>query len=111
MVLYGGGGYGVEPWNAHAILGCDAFYPVGGNIPHFCNKALDQDMLTANKTSDESARAGLYQKAAQIENEQAAYFWLYNPKTVWAYNTKIKGFQASGDFTNPFINVSDWTIG
>ena len=111
LVLYGGGAYAVEPWNLHAVLGCDAFYPIGGNIPHFCNKSLDQDMLTANKTTDAAARLGLYRKAAQIENEQAAYFWLYNPKTVWAANTKVKGFQPSGDFTNPFINVSEWTIG
>lgn len=111
MVLYGGGQYATEPWNIHAILGCDAFYPAGGNLGHFCNKTLDQDMLTANQTADESARMALYQKAGKIENEQAAYFWLYNAQTVWAYNTKVKGFQPSGDFTNPFIDISDWTIG
>jgi len=111
MVLYGGGGYAVDPWNAHTILGCDTFYPTGGNIAHFCDKALDQEMLTANKTTDASARAALYQKAAQIENAQASYFWLYNPKSVWAHNTRVKNFQASGDFTNPFINISSWTIG
>lgn len=111
MVLYGGGAYAVEPWNVRTILGCDTFYPAGGNIGHFCDKALDQDMQTANKTSDESTRTGLYQKAAQIENDQAAYFWLYTPQTVWAYNTKVKGFQPSGDFTNPFINISEWNIG
>jgi len=111
IVLYGGGGYATEPWNVHAILGCDAFYPAGGNLGHFCNKTLDQDMLAANQTADESARMALYQKAAQIENDQAAYFWLYNGQTVWAANTKVKGFQPSGDFRSPFINVGDWTIG
>lgn len=111
MVLYGGGAYATEPWNAHAILGCDAFFPTGGNLGHFCNKALDQNMLQANQTVNESERMALYQKAAQIENDQAAYFWLYNSQTVWAYNTKVKGFQPSGDFTNPFINVSEWKIG
>jgi peptide/nickel transport system substrate-binding protein len=111
MVLYGGGGYAVEPWNVHTILGCDNFYPTGGNIAHFCDKALDQEMLTANKTTDGSARTASYQKAAQIENEQVSYFWLYNPQSVWAHNTRIKNFQASGDFTNPFINISQWKIG
>jgi ABC-type transport system substrate-binding protein len=111
MVLYGGGGYAVEPWNVHTILGCDTFYPTGGNIAHFCDKALDDQMFTANKTTDAAARSAFYQKAAQIENEQAAYFWLYNPKSVWAHNTRVKNFQVSGDFTNPFINISQWKIG
>jgi ABC-type transport system substrate-binding protein len=111
MVLYGGGGYAVEPWNVNTILACDNFYPTGGNIPHFCNPALDQAMLAANKTTDPAARTAAYQKAALIENQQAAYFWLYNPQSVWAHNSRVKNFQVSGDFTNPFINISEWKIG
>ena len=111
MVLYGGGGYAVEPWNARTILGCDTFYPIGGNIPNFCDKALDQQMLIANKTTDPAARTAAYQKAALLENDGAAYLWLYNPQSVWANNTRVKNFQVSGDFTNPFINISEWTIG
>jgi peptide/nickel transport system substrate-binding protein len=111
MVLYAGGGYAVDPWNVHTILGCQTFYPTGGNIPHFCDKALDQEMFTANKTTDGPARAALYQQAALLENQQAAYFWLYNPQSIWAHNTRVANFQASGDFTNPFINISAWKLG
>lgn len=110
MVLFGGGNYKTEPWAIYPIDGCDVFYPNGGNLSKWCDKDFDKLMKDANATVDEAERLGMYQDAARIENEAVPYIWLYNPDTVWAYNTRIKGFESTGDFTNPFWNVQDWSI-
>lgn len=110
MVLYGGGGYATDPWSANPILACNQSYPDGANVTHFCDHQLDTDMLKANQTTDKAARMKTYQEAARIENAKAAYYWLYNPQTIWAYNTRIQGFVGSGDFTNPFLDIASWKV-
>ncbi|HVX42680.1 MAG TPA: ABC transporter substrate-binding protein [Mycobacteriales bacterium] len=110
MVLYGGGNYSTDPWSAQPILACSQDYPNGANVTHFCDHQLDAALDQANQTTDTAARMKLYQKAAKIENEDAAYYWLYNPDTIWAYNTRIQGFEGSGDFANPFLDIADWKL-
>lgn len=110
MALYGGGSYAVDPWSAYPILACDQGYPDGANLPHFCDPNFDKLMKQANSTADQAQRTKLYQQASDLENKDAAYLWLYNPNTIWAYNTRLQGFAPSGDITAPFYNIQDWTL-
>lgn len=110
MFLFGGGNYATEPWAVYPINGCDQAAPQGGNLPRFCNEELDALMKQANATPDEQERLELYRQAARIENEAVPYIWLYNPDSIWAYNTRLEGFIPSGDFTNGFWNAADWSI-
>lgn len=110
MALYGGGVYATDPSQTPPIISCDQQYPDGPNIPRFCDQQLDAYTAQANKDVNQSARMALYRKAALLDNQQAPYLWLYNPDTIWAYTSKLKGFDGSGDITNPFIGIANWSI-
>ncbi|WTW98994.1 ABC transporter substrate-binding protein [Streptomycetaceae bacterium NBC_01309] len=109
LAMFGGGTY-TDPSQVPQIVGCDKFYPTGSNVPHFCDKTLDELTGKANATADAAARQDLYRQAAARENEQAAYLWMYNPQTVWASNTRVQGFKASGDITRPFSGIENWHL-
>lgn len=110
MTLYGGGNYKTEPWAIYPISGCDQFYPAGGNLSFWCDPEFDALMKEANSTVDEGARYELYQDAARRENAAVPMIYLYNPDVVWAYTDQLQGFVPSGDQTNPFWNVWEWTL-
>jgi ABC-type transport system substrate-binding protein len=109
-LLFGGGNYVVEPYNDRVVIGCKTWIPTGGNIPRYCNKQVDQLMEQANTTIDKDARMKLYQQAARIENDEVPYLWLFNPDAIWATSKRLKGVQATGDFTGIFWNVAEWTV-
>jgi peptide/nickel transport system substrate-binding protein len=112
LALFGGGNYATDPWSVYAIDGCDQGFPAGGNVGHFCDKDFDALMRKANGTADESTRTELYRQAATAENRQAAYLWLYNPDTIWAYNTRLTRFEPNGTFTNEvaFWDFANWKL-
>lgn len=110
MVLFGGGNYKTDPSKVYPIDGCDVIYPNGGNLSKWCNQEFDRLMKEANTTVDEAKRIDLYQRAARIENEEVPYIWLFRSDTIWAYNTRIEGFVASGSPFSQFVSIQDWTI-
>ncbi|MBB5082121.1 ABC transporter substrate-binding protein [Nonomuraea endophytica] len=110
LALFGGGTYAVDPSSSVPILGCGAFYPTGGNISSFCDKSLDELTAEADGISDQDERAGLYRKAAEKDNAQVPYLWLYNPDTLWASSARLRGFKPSGDFVSGFWNADEWTL-
>ncbi|MEU1728294.1 ABC transporter substrate-binding protein [Nonomuraea sp. NPDC005692] len=110
LALFGGGTYAADPSSSNPILRCDAFYPKGGNIPHFCDKEIDRLTGAADAVTDPAERSALYQQAAKRENDQAAYVWLYNPEVIWAYGTRLRGFKPNGDFTVGFWNADEWSL-
>ncbi|NUR90434.1 MAG: ABC transporter substrate-binding protein [Nonomuraea sp.] len=110
LALFGGGTYAVDPSSSVPILGCAAVYPTGGNISSFCDKSLDALTAEANGVTDQAKRAALYQQAAEKDNAQVPYLWLYNPDTLWATSSRLRGFKPSGDFTTGFWNADEWTL-
>lgn len=111
MALFGGGNYAVDPSSDTPIITCDAFYPDGGNIPHFCDRLTDRLMARANAETDEDERSALYQQAAARENREVSYMWLYNPNAIWARMSRLKGFKPTGDFVLGFWNAAEWSLG
>ncbi|MGP4025841.1 ABC transporter substrate-binding protein [Actinomadura sp. 3N407] len=105
MALFGGGNYATEPSTVATIDACDQGYPAGGNVAHFCDPELDELLSKAGSVADPVERRGLFQQAAEVENVQVPYLWLYNPDTVWAYRTRLSGFEPSGLPTN---EVGTW---
>jgi ABC-type transport system substrate-binding protein len=110
-LLYGGGNYATDPYADRIIVSCKTFYPDGGgNLTHYCNEEVDRLIEEANATSDRAKRMELYQQAARIENDEVSHLWLFNPDGIWAYNTRLKGLKATGDFSNGFWNAADWSV-
>ena len=106
----GGGTYTLDPASSLAFLTCANAYPAGGNVGYYCNPAFDAAVAKAQSTVKQSDSAPLWQAAAKIENKDVAEIWLYNPQTVWATSSKLKGFQPYGDFTNVFADAYKWTV-
>ncbi|MDF5756390.1 ABC transporter substrate-binding protein [Spongiactinospora sp. TRM90649] len=113
LALFGGGNYATEPSTVSVIDACDQGYPVGGNISHFCDKSFDELMAKADTVGDQAERKSLFQQAAKLENAQVPYLWLYNPDTIWAYRTRLSGFEPSGVPTNEigFWDFANWKLG
>jgi peptide/nickel transport system substrate-binding protein len=107
----GGGTYTLDPASSLAFLSCANAYPAGGNVGYYCSQSFDAAAAQAQTTVKQSDSAPLWQAAAKIENQDVAELWLYNPETVWATSTKLKGFEPYGDFTNVFADAAKWTIG
>ncbi|MEV4015983.1 ABC transporter substrate-binding protein [Nonomuraea angiospora] len=110
LALFGGGSYAVDPSSSVTIINCAAFYPAGGNISNFCDESLDALTARADARTDHDQRAKLYQEAATKDNAQVPYLWLYNPDTLWATGSRLRGVKPSGDFTTGFWNADEWTL-
>ncbi|GGV40931.1 ABC transporter substrate-binding protein [Actinomadura cremea] len=112
LALFGGGNYATEPSTVSTIDGCDAGYPDGGNISHFCDEELDGLLERADAVADPAERESLFKQAAEIEQAGVPYLWLYNPDTIWAYRTRLSGFEPSGMPTNElgFWNFANWKL-
>ncbi|RAY16957.1 hypothetical protein DPM19_01985 [Actinomadura craniellae] len=113
LALFGGGNYATEPSTVAAIDACDQGYPTGGNVGHFCAPELDELLAKAATVSDPAERRSLFQQAAKVENAKAPYLWLYNPDTIWAYRTRLSGFEPAGIPTNEigFWDFANWKLG
>ncbi|MGW3773546.1 ABC transporter substrate-binding protein [Actinomadura verrucosospora] len=105
MALFGGGNYATDPSTVATIDACDQGYPAGGNIGRFCDPKLDGLLSRADAVADPAQRTSLFQQAAGVENAQVPYLWLYNPDAVWAYRTRLSGFEPCGLPTN---EVGTW---
>ncbi|SPT50244.1 ABC transporter substrate-binding protein [Actinomadura madurae] len=112
LALFGGGNYATEPSTVATIDACDQAYPAGGNIGRFCDKGLDGLLAKADSVAAPAERTSLFQQAAKTENAQVPYLWLYNPDTVWAYRTRLSGFEPSGIPTNEvgFWDFANWKL-
>ncbi|HEY8480285.1 MAG TPA: hypothetical protein VIL71_10685, partial [Spirillospora sp.] len=112
LALFGGGDYATEPSAVADITACDLAYPAGGNVAHFCDPELDELMGKADAAGDPEERAGLFKRAAKVENEQVPYLWLYNPNTIWAHRSRLSGFEPCGLPTNEvgFWDFANWKL-
>jgi ABC-type transport system substrate-binding protein len=110
FILYDGGSYPMDPDTVFPTLACADVYPAGGNISYFCNHQLDTYMGQGQLTSNQSARAVVYQKAALLANQQVPMIYLNIEPAAYGMTSKLQGFVASGDYTNAFIEAASWSL-
>ncbi|GAA2728992.1 ABC transporter substrate-binding protein [Actinocorallia aurantiaca] len=76
---------------------------MGSNIPKYDNAEVDQALLDAQATADESTRAGLYTRIQRRLVEDAVVFPVYVSAATFAADQKVRGvtYTAEGypDFT------------
>ena len=58
----------------HALLGCDAAKPGGGNIAKWCDKRFDDARHAGQVLTDQAERTKLYEQAQVIFKEQAPWY-------------------------------------
>jgi peptide/nickel transport system substrate-binding protein len=64
----------------------------GNNEGGFSNAQLDEYVIRARQESDIAVRAGLYQRAAQIVNDQVAHHVLLNQGYIVMHTRNLQGF-------------------
>nr|MDG6922050.1 ABC transporter substrate-binding protein [Nitrososphaerota archaeon] len=66
--------------------------PYGGNWGNYNNSAVNQIVLAAENTVNDTQRALLYQQLSGILASQNVWLWLDNPLEVVAHSTSFHGF-------------------
>ncbi len=111
IILYGGGNYETDPYLYYPYINPAGFPPNGSNEACWDNPQFADLMNKANGTVNTRQRTALYQQAARMENADAPYIWLYVPSQLWGYNTRVAGFNPSGQtgpgaFSGDFATLS-----
>jgi dipeptide transport system substrate-binding protein len=78
----------------------------GGNKGQWCNKAFEELIDLARKTTDHTKRVELYTKAQRLLYDEVGVIPLVFPVYMTALNKRIKGFVASPFTNNDFRQVS-----
>lgn len=111
FTLFGGGDYSVDPSPAYLVHECSEPSWTG---PGWCSQDGVEELLElwreADATADFDQRQEMYHEISRELNERVAYIYLYNNDTIWAYNDRLQGFEAHGNFVEGFFNAHEWTI-
>ena len=82
----------------------------GNNRSQWCNKAFDEIVDEARRTSDKAKRVALYAKAQKIVYDEVAMIPTVYPRYFTAVNKKVKGFvhapQADLDFRGVSVGAN-----
>ncbi|NNG35763.1 ABC transporter substrate-binding protein [Nakamurella aerolata] len=108
MVIYGGGDYTSNPYNAIPITSCQK--PGGGpNNGLYCNQKYQDTAIKADRATTPEEAKSLYQQASKMENEDPSQMWLYSPKIVWATSGKVQNFVPPLDLGANWWEPWKWT--
>lgn len=108
MIIYGGGDYTSNPYNAIPITSCQK--PGGGpNNGLYCNRKYQDTAIKADRATTPEEAKSLYQQASKMENEDPSQMWLYSPKIPWAVSGKVQGFVPPLDLGQNWWEPWKWT--
>jgi len=101
---------GSTPGTDNAQFPNGHLYKYGGaNSVNWCNKQFDDLMSQAEKTTDQSQRATLYQQAQAIWVDQVPMMVGYRNVTVYGWNPKVSGIALYGDPSAVDLKIDQWT--
>lgn len=67
----------------------------GGNRVFFSNHRVDSLITLSQRTIDAEARTALYARIDSLVFDQAPWIFLYFPRSVYAVNPRIRGYEAA----------------
>lgn len=104
----GGGNFVTDPSQVEVYADCDAFFPNGSNLVHYCDPALDELWDAGRQETDQDGRAEIYHDAFRTLNENPMEIIFYVQDQIVAHDARLKGVQVhpSGDL---FWNIGEWT--
>jgi peptide/nickel transport system substrate-binding protein len=79
--------------NIYAAAICDGSF----NDGHYCNPAVDKLLEAARKTGDFEMRKKLYDQATEIYMQDVPRLFLYHPKLLYAFTSRLDGFKPYPD--------------
>jgi peptide/nickel transport system substrate-binding protein len=102
---------GIEPsnyvnWSSTQIPGGED--DPGENAERYVNPVVDDLVTRGIRTTDPAARRRVYGQLQQILARDVPVIFLYWPKALYAYGSRLHGF-APNAFSGLFDGVVDWT--
>lgn len=86
------GYFGADPYLLNIWVNSDAIN-AGFNWSHYANPAIDALIAKANSTSDDAARAGLYEQVSTKLMEDAMYLPLWDVNGAFTTTKKVQGLK------------------
>jgi dipeptide transport system substrate-binding protein len=104
-VLLGWTGDNGDPDNfLHVLLGCDAAKG-GTNRARWCDKAFDDLIVAAKRTSDVAARTDLYKKAQLVFKEEAPWVTIAHSVVFMPMRKEVVGYKMDPFGIHQFYGV------
>jgi peptide/nickel transport system substrate-binding protein len=87
-------------WGYYSVFDADAIlhdvFKCGEAYSYYCNKELDDLILSGRSTLDQKKRAEIYVKAQKLLFDDAAYLYKWGLRGVWGISNRIE-YQAPAD--------------
>jgi dipeptide transport system substrate-binding protein len=95
MGQLGWGGDNGDPDNFFFLLGCDAAREGGNNITKWCNQDFEKLFQEAKVTTDQAARAKLYEQMQVIAHEEAPVYTIAHTVVYEPIRKNVVGYLVS----------------
>jgi peptide/nickel transport system substrate-binding protein len=104
IILVGGGYFARDPSESRIFkTGTDTATLMG-----YSNSELDKLLTDGEATADIQKRAPIYQRAAEILNDELPWIVFAHEDTVWGVSRQLNGFQAAAANTRATMGLQDW---
>jgi peptide/nickel transport system substrate-binding protein len=90
-------------------LNCNAFYPKGENIYHYCDPKTDALEARGLETNDEAERAAIYKQVEPIYWQSVPYIPIYERRRIVIRSSDLQNFKTNPSST-PWFNTWEWDI-
>ncbi|HET7814295.1 MAG TPA: peptide ABC transporter substrate-binding protein [Candidatus Baltobacteraceae bacterium] len=90
-------------------LNCDAFYPKGENIYHYCDPKTDALETRGLGTEDAAEREAIYKQVEPMYWNAVPYIPLYERRRIVIRSADLKNFKTNPSST-PWFNTWEWDI-
>jgi peptide/nickel transport system substrate-binding protein len=75
------------------------------NFHGFADPEVDELLDQGREETDDDARKGFYDDAAELIVDQVSYLYLYNPDLVQAWQPNVSGYEARADQATRFVTT------
>jgi peptide/nickel transport system substrate-binding protein len=105
IVLVGGGYFARDPSESRIFKsGTETAQQMG-----YSNPELDKLLTDGAATADVQKRAPLYQRAAEILNDELPWIVIAHEDNVWGVSSHLNGFEAAAANTRATMGLQDWS--
>jgi dipeptide transport system substrate-binding protein len=106
MGLLGWTGDNGDPDNFFFLAGCDKdMKPAAQNIPKWCNKQFNDDLLKARQLTEQPDREAIYKEMQKIHHDEVAWLNIAHSTVFEPLRKEVSGYKISPFGAHEFQNV------
>ncbi|HEV2037632.1 MAG TPA: hypothetical protein VGQ96_03410, partial [Candidatus Eremiobacteraceae bacterium] len=91
------------------LYGCRMAPPIGWNVYHYCNPAVDRAEIIARGSYDPAARKAAYARIQQAITSDLPFYVLWFVREEDLANSDLRGYRPASTLA-PFWNPWEWSI-